>query len=175
MDFITSAQSPLRSRGCAKAENRRTLAIPRGWTYHQRIPTIVAGSGTIRHERLTADDFLDWLSAGVHADLIDGEKFKHSPVNLRHAAGGGGAHSISLSKVPYPVSGGGMSRCAKFEAAVMESARKLLNTAKTVREMRTAQAILLPAIFGLIREQTATAIGLSLSRIGGIQAEARNP
>jgi transposase len=62
-----------------------------------------------------------------------------------------------------------MSRCAEFEPAVMESARKLLNTAKTVREMRTAQAILLPAIFGLIREQTATAIGLSVSRIGGIQ------
>jgi transposase len=68
-----------------------------------------------------------------------------------------------------------MSRSAKFEPAVIESAQKLLSTAKTVREMRTAQAILLPAIFGLTREQTASAIGLSISRVGGIQAEARNP
>jgi Uma2 family endonuclease len=33
----------------------------------------------------TAEDFLEWLGPGVHADLIDGEKFMHSPVNLRHA------------------------------------------------------------------------------------------
>lgn len=33
----------------------------------------------------TADEFLDWLEPGVHADLIDGEKSMHSPVNLRHA------------------------------------------------------------------------------------------
>lgn len=33
----------------------------------------------------TADDFLGWLQPGIHADLIDGEKFMHSPVNLRHA------------------------------------------------------------------------------------------
>ena len=68
-----------------------------------------------------------------------------------------------------------MSRSAKFEANVVETARKLLSAAKTIREMRAAQAILLPAVFGLTREQTAAAIGLSASRIGGIQAEARNP
>lgn len=33
----------------------------------------------------TAEEFLEWLQPGVHADLIDGEKFMHSPVNLRHA------------------------------------------------------------------------------------------
>lgn len=33
----------------------------------------------------TAEDFLEWLEPGIHADLIDGEKFMHSPVNLRHA------------------------------------------------------------------------------------------
>lgn len=49
------------------------------------MPTIVAESRTIHHELWTADDFLDWLQPGVHADLIDGEKFIHSPVNLRHA------------------------------------------------------------------------------------------
>ncbi len=30
-------------------------------------------------------EFLDWLVPGVHADLIDGEKFMHSPVNFKHA------------------------------------------------------------------------------------------
>ena len=33
----------------------------------------------------TADQFLDWLEPGLYADLIDGEKFMHSAVNLRHA------------------------------------------------------------------------------------------
>lgn len=33
----------------------------------------------------TANEFLDWLEPGVHADLIDGENFTHSPVNFRHA------------------------------------------------------------------------------------------
>ena len=49
------------------------------------MPTLVSESKTIRHELWTADDFLEWLQPGVHADLIDGEKFMHSPVNLRHA------------------------------------------------------------------------------------------
>jgi Uma2 family endonuclease len=34
---------------------------------------------------LTSEEFLDWLEPGVHADLIGGEIFMHSPVNLRHA------------------------------------------------------------------------------------------
>lgn len=33
----------------------------------------------------TAEGFLEWLKPGVHADLIDGERFMHSPVSLRHA------------------------------------------------------------------------------------------
>ncbi len=33
----------------------------------------------------TAGEFLDWLKPGKHADLIDGETFMHSPINLRHA------------------------------------------------------------------------------------------
>lgn len=68
-----------------------------------------------------------------------------------------------------------MSRTAIFEPDVIETARKRLDSAKTIREMREAQAILLPAIYGLTREQTAAAIGLSSSRVGGIQTEARNP
>lgn len=34
---------------------------------------------------LTAEEFLDWLKPGMHADLIYGEIVMHSPVNLRHA------------------------------------------------------------------------------------------
>jgi len=33
----------------------------------------------------TAEDFLKWLKPGVHADLIGGERFMHSPVNFQHA------------------------------------------------------------------------------------------
>src|SRR5215204_5644115 len=33
----------------------------------------------------TAEEFLDWLDPGIKADLIDGEKNMHSPVNLKHA------------------------------------------------------------------------------------------
>jgi Uma2 family endonuclease len=33
----------------------------------------------------TAEEFLDWLKPGTHADLINGEIFMHSPVNLKHA------------------------------------------------------------------------------------------
>lgn len=36
-------------------------------------------------ELLTAEQFLDWLEEDIHADLINGEKFMHSPVNIRHA------------------------------------------------------------------------------------------
>ena len=33
----------------------------------------------------TSEEFLDWLEPGARADLIGGEIFMHSPVNLRHA------------------------------------------------------------------------------------------
>jgi len=49
------------------------------------MPTVVSESNKITRELWTADDFLEWLEPGVHADLIDGEKFMHSPVSLRHA------------------------------------------------------------------------------------------
>ena len=62
-----------------------TLASAPGRAYPNDMPTIVAESKTIHHELWTADDFLEWLQPGIHADLIDGEKFMHSPVSLRHA------------------------------------------------------------------------------------------
>jgi Uma2 family endonuclease len=34
---------------------------------------------------VSAGQFLDWLVPGVHADLIAGQIFMHSPVSLRHA------------------------------------------------------------------------------------------
>jgi Uma2 family endonuclease len=49
------------------------------------MPTLVSVSNAIERSLWTAEDFLDWLQPGIHADLIDGEKFMHSPVNLRHA------------------------------------------------------------------------------------------
>lgn len=49
------------------------------------MPTLVSENATLERELWTAEDFLDWLKPGVHADLIDGEKFMHSPVSLVHA------------------------------------------------------------------------------------------
>ena len=49
------------------------------------MPTKVSESATIERELWTDEDFLAWLQPGVHADLIDGEKFMHSPVSLKHA------------------------------------------------------------------------------------------
>jgi dienelactone hydrolase len=44
----------------------------------------------------------------------------------------------------------------------LEAARELLRTAKTVEQMRQAQAVLLPLELGLSLEQTALAIGRSV-------------
>lgn len=49
------------------------------------MPTMVSESDKVERKLWTATDFLEWLKPGVHADLIDGEKFMHSPVNFRHA------------------------------------------------------------------------------------------
>ncbi|HVY71494.1 MAG TPA: Uma2 family endonuclease [Verrucomicrobiae bacterium] len=34
---------------------------------------------------LTSEEFLDWLQPGVHADLIEGKIFMHSPVSRKHS------------------------------------------------------------------------------------------
>jgi hypothetical protein len=49
------------------------------------MPTLVSESASMKRELWTATDFLDWLQPGVHADLIDGEEFMHSPVSLKNA------------------------------------------------------------------------------------------
>ena len=45
--------------------------------------------------------------------------------------------------------------------SVIDAARKQLREAKTVEEMRCAQAVIFPLDFGLSLEDTATAIGIS--------------
>ena len=49
------------------------------------MPTVVTVTDKEQRQLWTAEDFLDWLVPGVHADLIDGEKSMHSPVNFKHA------------------------------------------------------------------------------------------
>jgi Uma2 family endonuclease len=49
------------------------------------VPTTVSISNSLERQLWTAEDFLLWLQPEMQADLIDGEKFMHSPVNLRHA------------------------------------------------------------------------------------------
>jgi Uma2 family endonuclease len=49
------------------------------------MPTQVSIARGINYDLWTADEFLNWLEPGVFADLIDGEKFMHSPVSLAHA------------------------------------------------------------------------------------------
>ena len=47
--------------------------------------TRVSVNRETERELWTAKDFLEWLVPGAHADLINGERFMHSPVSLRHA------------------------------------------------------------------------------------------
>ena len=68
-----------------------------------------------------------------------------------------------------------MSRTAKFSKQVISAAQLRLQNATTLPEFRRAQAVLLPASFGLTKAQTAAALGLSTSRVGAIQAQARHP
>ena len=49
------------------------------------MPTSVSIDSSLEGQLWTAEEFLDWLEPGVHADLIDGERCMHSPVNFRHA------------------------------------------------------------------------------------------
>ncbi len=49
------------------------------------MPTTVPIASTQEARLWTAEEFLEALEPGMHADLIGGDKFMHSPVNLRHA------------------------------------------------------------------------------------------
>jgi hypothetical protein len=62
-----------------------TVDAPFPPDYASIVPTAVSIDHEVERQLWTAEDFLEWLAPGIHADLIDGEKFMHSPVNLRHA------------------------------------------------------------------------------------------
>lgn len=47
------------------------------------MPTLISASE--RQRFWTADEFLNWLKPGTHADLLNGEIFMHSRVRLKHA------------------------------------------------------------------------------------------
>jgi Uma2 family endonuclease len=49
------------------------------------MPTHVSVDRKTDRELWSAEEFIEWLVPGVHADLIDGERLMHSPVSLRHA------------------------------------------------------------------------------------------
>jgi Uma2 family endonuclease len=49
------------------------------------MPSLAATSPPSGTRLWTAEEFLDWLQPGLHADLIDGERHMHSPVNFKHA------------------------------------------------------------------------------------------
>ncbi|TVQ28858.1 MAG: Uma2 family endonuclease [Spirochaetaceae bacterium] len=49
------------------------------------MPTFVSLSTRSEYQLLSADEFLDWLEPGKHADLIDGKIEMHSPVSIPHA------------------------------------------------------------------------------------------
>jgi len=48
-------------------------------------PSAFRLSGISPRSLLSSEQFLDWLEPGVHADLISGEIFMHSPATFRHA------------------------------------------------------------------------------------------
>ena len=68
-----------------------------------------------------------------------------------------------------------MPRPIHYTPEVVADAQQQVKTAKTAAELRAALAIVLPSHFGLTRKQTAKAIGLSTSRVGGLRAAAQNP
>ena len=84
-------------------------------------------------------------------------------------------NSNSLPKQSERWQSDGMSRTARFSKRVSATARERLGDAATLKEFKAAQAVLLPACYGLSKAQTAAAIGLSTSRVGAIQAAARRP
>ena len=49
------------------------------------MPTLVSENRDSERKLWTAEEFLDWLQPRVYADLINGRKFIHAPVDLRHA------------------------------------------------------------------------------------------
>jgi Uma2 family endonuclease len=49
------------------------------------MPTLVSPRAHVERKLWTDEEFLEWLQPGVHADLIAGKRYTHSPASLRHA------------------------------------------------------------------------------------------
>jgi len=61
------------------------LAAVRAADYLPTMPDTASMPLPVKDQLWTAEQFLDWLTPGKKAELIDGEKHMHSPVNLKHA------------------------------------------------------------------------------------------
>lgn len=63
-----------------------------------------------------------------------------------------------------------MSRKAKHSEVVVQAAQTAAKTATSLQELRRAQSILLPVLFGATLPQTAEALGLSRATVCRLQA-----
>lgn len=66
-----------------------------------------------------------------------------------------------------------MSRPRKRDAELEKQASEAVKNATTLEELRTAQAVLLPAKMGATLEQTAALLGVSRASVGLLQARFR--
>jgi transposase len=66
-----------------------------------------------------------------------------------------------------------MARPRSSDAKLVEHAKRLAAQAKTVEDLRCAQAVLLPALLGATLEQTAAALGIGRATVGRCQAKVR--
>ena len=66
-----------------------------------------------------------------------------------------------------------MARTAHYQEKDLEAARTLLSRARTVQELRQAQAVLLPALTGASLTTTGELLGLSPNRVVLLRREFR--
>jgi transposase len=71
--------------------------------------------------------------------------------------------------------GWGMSRPAKSDSRAITRAQAAVAAATTADELRRAQAVLLPALFGATLPQTAAALGIGRATVSRYQAAFRQP
>lgn len=67
-----------------------------------------------------------------------------------------------------------MGRTAKFSQEVLERSRKLVDSARTARELRTGLSVLLPAICGIPNRVVAEVLGVGIATVGRMQKEIRD-
>ena len=66
-----------------------------------------------------------------------------------------------------------MARPRVVDQALVEHAKGLVTQAQTLEDLRSAQAILLPALLNATLEQTAAALGIARASVGRYQAKVR--